>query len=296
MGDDAAGANAASGDAGLAPAGWYPDPSREAELRWWSGDGWSTETQRRTVPAEPPPAVPARPAPAPEPEPEPEPARTSREWRRIAASRRGQHHESPNTAAVWVLAFIPILTLAWSFASIAANQRASLEIAIALQLIGLALYLGLVVWDRIGLARVRLLAPSLWWQLLPIPLVYLIVRRVTLRRQGVISNWPGNVFALVFVAAAALSVTTFVPVATGWANTLQIRVFEEDLTAQLEDSGQGPATVDCPSDARLDRPGDQFDCLIIGPRSTIRITMEVLPDRHLTFVEVVRVGEDPSEG
>jgi hypothetical protein len=35
-------------------AGWYPDPTRAADLRWWNGKQWTDETRARKVSSAPP--------------------------------------------------------------------------------------------------------------------------------------------------------------------------------------------------------------------------------------------------
>ena len=54
----------------LPQPGWYEDPRREADLRWWDGTAWTAHTAARpTIPA--PPPAPAAPPPAPPPAPAP---------------------------------------------------------------------------------------------------------------------------------------------------------------------------------------------------------------------------------
>lgn len=54
---------------GLPPAGWHPDPSGQATLRWWDGASWTAHVQD----SPPPPPVVAEVVPEPAPEPAPEP-------------------------------------------------------------------------------------------------------------------------------------------------------------------------------------------------------------------------------
>jgi hypothetical protein len=35
-----------SGSPAVPEAGWYPDPSGQARLRYWDGRAWSTQTQQ----------------------------------------------------------------------------------------------------------------------------------------------------------------------------------------------------------------------------------------------------------
>lgn len=43
------------------PAGWYPDPHGQAELRYWDGNDWTEHTHNSQAGAQPAPAAPAQP-------------------------------------------------------------------------------------------------------------------------------------------------------------------------------------------------------------------------------------------
>lgn len=49
--------------AGTTPLGWYPDPSRRHELRYWDGSAWTAHVADRGVPGVDDPSRPAAPAP-----------------------------------------------------------------------------------------------------------------------------------------------------------------------------------------------------------------------------------------
>lgn len=70
-----------------APAGWYPDPANPARLRWWDGAGWGGPAPQAYAVAPPAVAVPAAPVRA-----------TNQDFR-------------TGTAWIWVLVFLPLLTL-----------------------------------------------------------------------------------------------------------------------------------------------------------------------------------------
>jgi len=54
----------------MPPAGWYPDPAGEENIRYWDGQAWSDRVQPKTMP--PPPAAPVQPA-VPQPDAAPDP-------------------------------------------------------------------------------------------------------------------------------------------------------------------------------------------------------------------------------
>ncbi|MEV7693294.1 DUF2510 domain-containing protein [Microbacterium sp. NPDC089189] len=73
-----------------APAGWYPDPTDPARQRWWDGAGWGALAPKPDG------------APAPQPYGAPAPA---------APIRATNQDVRTGTAWIWVLVFLPLLTL-----------------------------------------------------------------------------------------------------------------------------------------------------------------------------------------
>lgn len=270
MGTGEAGQSAAV----LPGAGWYRDPSGQADLRWWSGTAW-TEATRADEP------VISRPVPAADERLDTE--RSRKEWRRIAASRRGIRDESPNTPAIWVIAVLPIPSLIFVGVSLLFAREGDLVGAVLVQVGGLLIYLALIVWERIALARRKLLAPSLWWQLIPIPLLYFMIRRIVLRRQGVISHAPGNLYAIMLVGSIALATATLVPPLALQARELMAQGIEDRIAADFAVVGE-EAVAQCPPPV-LD-PGTRVECSveIAGGKLTMPIQFEVQPD--LTFLPV----------
>lgn len=258
----------------LPVAGWYRDPSGNADLRWWSGTAW-TEATRADEP------VISRPIPAADERLDIE--RSRKEWRRIAASRRGIRSESPNTPAIWVLAVLPVPSLAFVGVSLLFARDGNMVGAVGTQVVAVLTYLALIVWDRLALARQKLLAPSLWWQLIPIPLFFFLIRRIVLRRQGIISHAPGNVYAIVLVGTTLLAAVTLVPPLAQAGRELLAQGIEDRIAADFAVVGE-EAVAECPPPV-LD-PGTRLECSvdIAGGKLTIPIQFEVQPD--LTFLPV----------
>lgn len=258
----------------LPVAGWYRDPSGHADLRWWSGTAW-TEATRADEP------VIRRPIPAADERLDIERSRT--EWRRIAASRRGIRNESPNTPAIWVIAVLPIPSLVFVGVSLLLARDGNLVVAVLVQVLGMLTYLALIVWERIALARQNLLAPSLWWQLIPIPLIYFLIRRIVLRRQGIISHAPGNLYAIMLVGSVLLSAATLVPPLAQEGRELMAQGLEERIAADFAEAGE-QAVAQCPLPAL--EPGTRLECSVdlAGGKLTIPVQFEVQPD--LTFLPV----------
>ncbi|MDP3209295.1 MAG: hypothetical protein Q8M65_09105, partial [Rhodoglobus sp.] len=109
------------------------------------------------------------------------------------------------TTAIWLLAFSPILSVALQFVTGWVGPSGPALVLLAAQLVQLAVFVGLILWDRAALRGLEVTPSSAWWLLLPSPIVYLIVRRVTLKRQGVISHAPSNIYVLVLMVALALA-------------------------------------------------------------------------------------------
>ncbi|KQW06255.1 hypothetical protein ASC66_06935 [Leifsonia sp. Root4] len=195
------------------PAGWYPDPRGSDQLRWWDGTTWTVQLAPR------PPAPPARPSAAAsegladspgydwQRETErhaPMPSATPRveQWQvRDVPGRSG-------TAAVWLLAFTPYLSLPLLAAADALTRGTSLDGGnSAVLFAGLALYalvFALATRDNTVLARRghgRRAQPS--WALLG-ALPYLIVRSVNVRRETGVGTVPLWIWVVNLLCAAAL--------------------------------------------------------------------------------------------
>lgn len=152
-------------------------------------------------------------------------------WLAVAHRPRRAHIDSPHTVGAWLIAALPGLVAGLGVAALVLLPRSSWPrvaltgalwppVTIAggepLVIAGLAsalvLWVVLVIADRLQLRRNRLIGPGLGWILLPLPLVYLIARRVTLRRQGVRSDGPWIVtLVLTLLVAALVAVVTAFP-------------------------------------------------------------------------------------
>lgn len=120
---------------------------------------------------------------------------------------------SPNTVAIWILAFLPLIVvpveLAGYVTGIISTPAGYITLAIAVYASTIALALD----DRAALRKRNLDPASGWWLLLWPPIAYLIARRVVLKSMGVKSNAPSNVYVLSLVAATVLLTVVLEPVA-----------------------------------------------------------------------------------
>lgn len=185
----------------VAPPGWFTDPVRRSDLRWWSGAEW-TEYVANSPPIRPsdvprPGSVLARTSPLiPLPRavlpPQPEmpayvpfgrdgaaatmDAERSRSWAPIAPTRW-------NTGGAWALSATPLIGVI-SGVGIAFAVTFSVWLAVSIVLLPLLWSVAAATrdcrrLDELGYGRV----PSRWWLLLG-PLGYLIARTVSVRRQS----------------------------------------------------------------------------------------------------------------
>ncbi|MEU6711608.1 DUF2510 domain-containing protein [Nonomuraea sp. NPDC046802] len=62
------------------PAGWYPDPYGEPQLRWWDGDQWTDATHAQEQPSGGPRQPASGPQPQPQPQPQPPQPQSDPDW------------------------------------------------------------------------------------------------------------------------------------------------------------------------------------------------------------------------
>ncbi|MEP6482628.1 MAG: hypothetical protein ABJA94_11555, partial [Rhodoglobus sp.] len=135
---------------------------------------------------------------------------------------------SPNTPGIWALALLPLainvavvglyftgILILPSRPTIQTLQSQPTQQMQALYSLGLVaaeflIMILLVAADRSALKSRNIRPASGWWLLLLAPLVYFIARRMVLKRQGIVSNAPGNVYVLGLVLPyAAIFFTAF---------------------------------------------------------------------------------------
>ncbi len=183
----------------LPVAGWYDDPAGTQQLRWWGGLAWTEHVKAAERAATKVDEV-----------------STTLSFGRaqgyvpFAAEKQQtvfnfRPRVTANTAAIWILASSPIVLVALQLFVSWMGPAQPTSLLLSVQLVQVALMLALIIWDRAALRRLSLTPCSRWWLLLPSPIVYLIVRRVNLKHQGVISHAPSNVFVLVLVASVGLA-------------------------------------------------------------------------------------------
>lgn len=218
-------------------AGWFTDPASDARLRWWDGAAWTEHVmdsphaasaapqpiEQWTPPAqveqEPlvrerrrdrrakgdspaPVAAPAVPVPVP-------PSNggnahyvpLSQQYSPMRMLEPMRRAGSPNTPAIWFLALLPLIIIPVQLAGYYSGVTATQVGAASLLLGVIAVVFGLAIGDSVTLRRRNLAAASAAWMLLVPPLAYFIARRVKLKKAGVISTAPGNVYVLSLVAA-----------------------------------------------------------------------------------------------
>jgi Protein of unknown function (DUF2510) len=181
-------------EAAKVEAGWYPDPDGLGGKRWWSGDEWGRQVppdlaaELQSLGAAQQSS--AQIGPLIEPDFH---TSTANHW-------AGNATRSGNTTPIWIMACLPLISFLCVLIASPVLGAGFDAIAIGLLCLPFVLFVVLVVFDRAALQSNSLRAPSLWWLLLPNPIVHLIVRRVTLKSQGVISNAPSNVFVVCAVA------------------------------------------------------------------------------------------------
>lgn len=259
-----------SAPAAYPPADWYPDPTGEGQLRWWGGLAWTEHVKPFPAPA----PAPATPALATQASATP-PLTTTASYvpmdstyvpfaHVVAAPTRIAPTRSANTLPIWLLAVSPMLSVVAQAIVLAAPTTALIPILWALNL-GLALgFIGLVIWDRIAIRGLGLTPSSpwwfIWWALLPSALVYLIVRRVSLKRQGVISNAPSNVFVLMLVASGLVAYFALLPLINARSASIAVDALETQLASALAHETATTWNVECPPAAPILTANSSFTC------------------------------------
>lgn len=262
---------------GLPPAGWHPDPAGSPQERWWSGVDWTDHL--RDVPQ-------AAPSPEPGPAPEPEEYQPMGGWK---AGNVPQPYVapvgSPNTVAIWLIAFSPLLTIgALLLLLLAHTPPTPTGIFFGIGLI--AVGVGLVFWDNATLNRRNLPVASPLWLLLAGIAAYLIVRWVKLRGVGVHNAAPGIVLAFLLFA---LSVVGGYFVAVEVVSIQQDSAYgslEPQIASALNDQTDGAWTVTCPETEPSSLPGTTFTCSAQDLTGrTLTVSIKVLSSGRYELVD-----------
>jgi Protein of unknown function (DUF2510) len=173
------------------------------------------------------------------------------------------------TYAIWLLAASPIFYFILVFAEYGLQLTAvpSLQASLATIIFGLAViginflvWVLLAIWDYVTLKKRGLPAPNPVWMLLTI-LAYFIARRIVLKRVGVRSNAPGNVYVLLLVAGSVSSALFATTILAHQRDVQAIHHLEQYAEQQLHDGTHAAWTVDCPDDAPASTVGATFKCV-----------------------------------
>jgi hypothetical protein len=186
------------GAPGLPPPNWYTDPADPARERYWAGTQW-TDHLRYPAPSQPPISASFS-------QPQAYRPMASHSLDPEAAIVRPPLRGSPNTLPIWFIATYPIwgTLVQVPFYFNATREQAAAAVFPA-WIASMILVLLATIWDGSILRRRNLPAPSVAWLFLSL-IAYLIARRVILRRAGVRSNAPGNVFAGIILAYLVLAI------------------------------------------------------------------------------------------
>jgi hypothetical protein len=260
--------------ASIAP-GWYDDPAGSGLQRWWSGIGWTEHTHD-------PAPKPVAPTPSPADDfgytggYKPMSATPGYDQVVVTAGRVGK--ASGNTFGVWAIAlslfwsyliYIPASLIVSGMAVAGASPLTTLGAFAGLYLGAYAVYVALLfvfAWrDGVALRARGIAAPSPLWMLLG-QLGYLIARRIVLKRDGVRSNAPGNVFAIPFLLGVVISIVAVVVAVSnpamfaGAHASSAISTLQEQAATQLDAQAGGTWTVTCPTTAPTTSAGATFVC------------------------------------
>ena len=287
---------------GLPVAGWYPDPAGTPQERWWGGLNW-TDHLRDTPPVAPvwPPA-PSEPVTSEWPSavagmsgstasgmPH---ATTQLAYQPMAGVgaadpnvERGRFYRppvgSPNTGPIWFIAVSPVATVI-ILTLIGSLPIATLlpALAISFSVLFVALLIA-VIWDSSILKQRNLPAASPAWLLLGLP-IYLILRRVTLSREGIRHTAPSNVFVASVLIATAVGYLLVAP----QLQRTQSAVAVASLETQSEDAFRTETsqewTVECPDDVQAFVVGTRFSCSATSATG-VSVSMSVTVTAPLRF-------------
>ncbi|MCU1423549.1 MAG: hypothetical protein JWN36_3200 [Microbacteriaceae bacterium] len=282
------------------PPGWYDDPAGSGLQRWWSGIGWTEHTHD--------------PAPKPvAPTPSPaddfgytggyKPMSATPGYDQVVVATGPVGKASGNTFGVWAIALSSIwywllfigagLYLVASGMYSGVMPSAGVETipgVIPVELATYGVYIVLLfvfAWrDGVALRKRGIAAPSPLWLLLT-QFGYLIRRRVVLKRDGVRSNAPGNVFAIPIILAIIATISTRAILAanpgllSGVSSSTVIASLQRSAASQLNAQTGTTWTVTCPPTAPTTTPGATFLCTatdISGRTAQLQATVTT-PDR-----------------
>lgn len=212
-------------------SGWYADPQRAGQLRWWSGEAWTNAVREPQAPVlrapKPLTTQPNNSADAASIENISAPAgaaeyawsREASERKDITANTRGMSAASafratqwsarskptsPHTVSVWMIAFIPYVQLVTTVAVLvllSAGEMRLITVSIVFYLLTFLLAIrDSTVLRRLGYDR----PPQSAWALLG-PLAYLIARTVAIKRELDIMTSPLWVWIFNVVVCACLA-------------------------------------------------------------------------------------------
>lgn len=234
------------------PAGWYHDPSNSGAWRWWDGGTWTAHVRQKeqTAPVAVVAAVPQpETAPAAQPTQPATLAPATRPSEQVYGRYVSAHDDrfwgevgSPQTAGIWLLALLPIISFALVpvlgvvFGAITGptgaidNPVVTTQAAIAVY-IGYLAVLAIAGWTFAGL-DVKFLGargydpPKIWWMLVPLsPLAYFIARGKVVRAEGKRAWPPELLFFLSIILPIGLAVVGMIfamPVIASIAGTAGI--------------------------------------------------------------------------
>jgi hypothetical protein len=311
------------------PAGWYDDPSSPDAYRWWSGANWT----EHTAPKQAPPVV------APTADPWPTETRIGQGTLAVTDFSRDpavlREHglrtdlapedladkyariEKAGTAGVWLLAFLPWISVLLSIAAgglVYASGEPLLGYAFTPVALGLAWLFAAL--DVRALKARGFRPPSILWMLLLPPLGYLIARGRVLRAQRG-RAWPPelvyfvNVVLLVLaMVLLAFSVRQYLPAdldATlpGGAAQAPAQDFQDQTAGPLADVDQpwqpqietalqtrgGYESVDCSQAEPLMAPGATFNCEAVSAGSRVMLSVTLTTLGEIQYTEYPLEGE-----
>ncbi len=253
-------------------AGWYTDPTRERQLRWWDGMAWSDATFPPNAPtAEQLPKTAdflqfvsqdtaSRPQAVFDPN-----ARTTimrdSVLKRAAVDNASSHRitkAKTHTRSVWLIAVMPIMQLALALSILAVlPQTDNFRVLFAVIVLPWVWSITLAVRDRNELTAAGHDSTAHWAWMILSPLAYLIGRSVHTRRFA----HRGSAPLWVWLGATGGQIATALVLATSVAG-LVMSLFSAEVAKNVETSValQGSTiAVLCPTEAPL-APGSDFQC------------------------------------